>query len=102
MTLDPSKVEMFAMTSVDVPATASGQTLQANYASVRIPADSNVLVKLTTTAKDRTFFYPGATLAAQSAEGYLEAVACNTPVPTATSVLGHPETHLLVAVSGSY
>ena len=100
--LDLSKIEMFGMVALDVPQTSTGETLQANYASVRIPAGMNVVVEIHSPAKDRTFFYPGATAAAETASGYLQAAACGAADPTTTSVLGHPETHLLMAVSGSY
>ena len=102
-TLDLSKIEMLAMTAVTVPPTTKGENLQATFAAAAIPANSNLIVEVhTPTHSQLGYFYVGATKAAETGPSYLRAPACNAPDPTAVSVLGHPETHVLIAVSGSY
>ena len=102
-TLDLTKIEMLAMTAVDVLPTTKGENLQAAFAATELPANSNVVVEVhTPTHPQPGYFYVGATKAGETGPSYLRAPACNTPDPTAVLALGHPETHVLIAVSGSY
>ena len=102
-TLDLTKIEMYAMSSVMVWPTSSGEMLQANFPATEIPPNATLIVEVHSPAHVRAGdFYLGATTADETAPSYLRAPACNTPDPTRVSILGHPETHVLISVSGSY
>lgn len=102
--LDPAKLDALAMTTVAVPPTTIGETLQANFAAVEIPAAANLVVEVRSAGHgtDPSSFYLGATRSAETIPGYLRAPQCATPNPVMTSALGYLSTHLIIAVSGTH
>ncbi len=107
--IDPAKVEVLAQTTIDVPPTTSGETLQANFAKVGIPAQANLIVEIKTEGRapgqraqtTGPFFDLGATPAFESWPGYVRAPDCGIPNPQMTSVVGYLQSHLIISVSGT-
>jgi hypothetical protein len=101
--LDASKIDVLGLTTINVPE-GKQQTLQANFPSIAVPADANLIVEVKSEGKsqDGAFFYLGSTQSPELVPGYLRAPGCNTPDPTMTSALGYSQTHLVISVSGAY
>jgi hypothetical protein len=101
--LDVTKIDMLGLTTISVPE-GKQQMLQANFPSIAIPADANLIVEVKSEGKaqDGSFFYLGATTSPELVPGYLRAPGCNTPDPMMTSALGYSQTHLVISVSGAY
>lgn len=100
--LDTSKIDVLGLTTVDVPE-VQGEMMQANFPAIRIPAESNLVVEIKTEGKgEGRYFYLGASQGPETMPGYLRAPTCNTPSPVMTSALGYSQTHLIIAVSGTY
>jgi hypothetical protein len=109
--LDMTKVEMLGQTTIDVPPTSTGETLQANFAAVGIPSHANLIVEIKTEghpdvaqrseATKGTYIYLGATPGYESRPGYLRAPACGFPTPEMTSSVGYLQSHLIMSVSGT-
>jgi hypothetical protein len=101
--LDLEKIDMLGLTTINVPE-GKQQTLQANFPSIAVPADANLIVEVKSEgiSEDGAFFYLGATQSPELVPGYLRAPGCNTTAPTMTSALGYSQTHLVISVSGAY
>lgn len=100
--LDVKKIDMLGMTTISVPE-GKQQMLQANFPSIAVPADANLIVEVKSEGiAENAFFYLGATQSPELVPGYLRAPGCNTPDPTMTSALGYSQTHLVLSVSGAY
>jgi hypothetical protein len=100
--LDVKKIDVLGMTTISVPE-GKQQMLQANFPSIAVPADANLIVEVKSEGiAENAFFYLGATQSPELVPGYLRAPGCNTPDPTMTSALGYSQTHLVLSVSGAY
>jgi hypothetical protein len=100
--LDPAKIDVLGLTTLSV-LEGSDQMMQANFAELRVPADTNLIVEIKTEGwGDGRYFYLGATTAPETVPGYLRAPSCNTPNPMMTNALGYSQSHLIISVSGSY
>lgn len=100
--LDTSKIDVLGMTTIPVPE-GRQQMLQANFPSIQVPADANLIVEVKSEGKvENSFFYLGATESPELIPGYLRAPGCNSPNPMMTSALGYSQTHLVISVSGAY
>jgi hypothetical protein len=101
--LDPAKIDVLAMTTVQVPQDADGRLLQANFAAAVVPQAANLIVEIRSEAyTDGRFFYLGATQSAETIPGYLRAPTCNAQNPVMTSALGYSQSHVIMTVSGTY
>ncbi len=101
--LDPTKIDVLAMTTVPVYEDSDGRLLQADFPAVEVPQSSNLIVEIRSEGyTDNRFFYLGATQAAETIPGYLRAPTCNAPNPIMVSTLGYGLSHLIIAVSGAY
>ncbi len=103
--LDPTLIDMLAMTTVPIEPTSEGEEVQANFAAVEIPYGSKLVVSVLTeghSASNGSFFYLGATKGPETIPGYLRAPTCSTPNPLMTSALGHLQSHLIISVSGTH
>lgn len=100
--LDPAKIDVVGLTTIFVPE-GKQQMLQANFPSIVVPADANLLVEVKSEGNaSGSFFYLGATTSPELIPGYLRAPGCNAEVPRMTSALGYSQTHLVISVSGAY
>ena len=103
--LDPTLIDVLAMTTIPIEPTTVGEELQANFAAVQIPYGSKLVVEVLTeghSASNGSFFYLGATKSPETIPGYLRAPGCSTPNPLMTSALGYLQSHLIISVSGTY
>jgi hypothetical protein len=100
--LDLTKFDVLAMNTVGV-SEGKAFMAQAMFPAVEVPRGSNLVVEVKTEGPgDGSYFYLGATTATEMVPGYLRAPACDTPNPRMTSALGSVQTHLVIAVSGTY
>ena len=100
--LDPTKIDVLGLTTIPVPEGSDGQMLQANFPAIEVSEGGNLVVEIKTEGfTDGRFFYLGATSGSETMPGYLRAPACDIPRPLMTSAIGHSQTHLIIAVSGS-
>ena len=100
--LDLAKIDMLGLTTIGVPE-GKNELMQAVFPAIKVPADTNLVVEIKTEGiGDGRFFYLGATQSPETVPGYLRAPTCNTPNPMMTSALGYSQTHLIIAVSGTY
>jgi hypothetical protein len=101
--LDTKNIDILGLTTLTVPE-GKQQMLQANFPSIAVPADANLIVEVMSEGKgeEGAFFYLGATQSPELVPGYLRAPGCNAPAPTMTSALGYSQTHLVISVSGAY
>ncbi len=100
--LDAKKIDVLGLTTINVPE-GKQQMLQANFPSIAVPADANLIVEVKSEGiSENAFFYLGATQSPELVPGYLRAPGCNTPDPMMTSALGYSQTHLVISVSGAY
>lgn len=100
--LDPTKIDVLALNTIPVRE-GTFYMAQAAFPDTEIPAGSNLVVEVKTEGiSDGGYFYLGATTSTEMVPGYLRAPTCKTPNPLMTSALGHTDTHLVIAVSGSY
>jgi hypothetical protein len=101
--LDPTKIDTLALTTIPVPDGSDGQMLQASLPAVEMPSTANLIVEIRSEGyRDGRYFYLGATQSPEMIPGYLRAPTCNTPNPVMTTALGYSQSHLIIAVSGSY
>jgi hypothetical protein len=101
--LDPTKIDVLGLTTISVPEGSDGQMLQANFPAIEVSEGSNLVVEIKTEGfTDGRFFYLGATTGSETMPGYLRAPSCGIQKPRMTSAFGYSQSHLVIAVSGSY
>jgi hypothetical protein len=99
--LDLAKVDLLGLTTIAVPE-GTQQMLQANFPAISVPQGANLIVEIRSEGQDGRYFYLGATQSTETIPGYLRAPTCDIPNPVMTAGLGYSQTHLVIAVSGSY